>query len=104
MDVKHAFESLKGAGRVSPTLNFGVRPEDLYGIRVYIDNNLGKYSKQIKFPKTRKKRIRDKWRRKTENWRNYWIPKAYRVGDSFICNQVFLDGLKLSEDSRPKIY
>ena len=39
------------------------------GIEIIVDERLGRRSEQFRFPRSKKKRIRKKWRSKSSNWR-----------------------------------
>lgn len=47
---------------------------------------------QFRFPRSKKKRIRNKWAKRDENYR--WTPTAYRMGDTFIAHPSWVARLR----------
>lgn len=60
---------------------------DLYGMHVYLDENLGKRV-QFRVPRTKNRRIRKKWARRPENWRFVPDPKAHKIGNYLYVHPV----------------
>jgi len=50
---------------------------------------------QFRFPKSRKKRIRNKWAKRPQNLRPD-LKRAYQMGDSIICHPLFAQRLRAS--------
>ena len=48
--------------------------------------------KQIKFPKSKKHRIRIKWSKREENYT--YVPRIYKLGDRLICHPSIYQKLK----------
>ncbi len=51
-----------------------------------IENSLLLKEKQIKFPRSKKKRIRKKWYKNEKYWISYPDPVIYQSGDTLICH------------------
>lgn len=51
---------------------------------------------QVKFPKTKKRRIRKKWAKRSENWVDVPWDYAIQMGGQLICHPVFYDKLMTS--------
>ncbi len=50
------------------------------GVEVIVDDSLGRRREQVRFPRSRRKRMRKKWRRNAANWRTvYDGPQALHV-------------------------
>jgi hypothetical protein len=50
----------------------------LYGLQIIVDDNatLIPARVQIRFPRSRKKRIRRKWQKNPKNWKTTWIDRG----------------------------
>lgn len=69
----------------------------LYGTRVYVSEHVPDKTerKQVRFPKSRKRRIRRKWAKNPRNWREKQVPLSWRtIGGDVICNQAFMAELR----------
>jgi hypothetical protein len=70
----------------------------LGGLPVYIDNQLGVeyHRKQVRFPRSKKVRIRNKWAKQSWNWQRWTTQKAvaYQVGNSFVMNSKAYEAVK----------
>ena len=55
-------------------------------------------NKQFRFPRSKKRRIREKWAKNDKNYRV--IPKIYRIGDVIYCHSIFYEELKKIESGR----
>ena len=66
---------------------------NLFGLKVITDIYMVD-RKQVKFPRSKKKRIRKKWAKNQDNYR--WIPwdKVYQMGDTLIMHPSMLEKLK----------
>lgn len=73
-------------------------PTQLAGMPVYIDDLLGweQERKQVKFPRSKKRRIQNKWAKQEQYFRvrKWQEPKAYRVGHMLVMNSAAMAGLK----------
>jgi len=57
----------------------------MFGVDIY-PTDLGYESRQVRFPKSRRRRIRKKWRKDPRNWRAFPVRACYRMGDRFVCD------------------
>lgn len=62
-------------------------------LQIYENHYLTK-SKQIKFPVSKKKRIRKKWTKNLKNWMSWPDPNYYRVGDQVFCHPAMAGVLR----------
>ena len=65
----------------------------LYGLRVVTDIWMTEH-KQVRFPRSKKRRIRKKWAKRPENWRSVPQDKAYQIGDTLVMHPAMLERLK----------
>lgn len=65
--------------------------DNFCGVPVYISAHLDdKEYRQVRFPKSRKKRIRKKWRARASNFRVTIKPVCYEVpGVGFVMNRIY---------------
>lgn len=57
--------------------------------KVVISHNLDdRRREQCRFPRSKRRRIREKWRKQARNWRSYRVPLAYWYGRTLICNDL----------------
>lgn len=77
------------------------------GVRIVLSDLLpgGREFKQVRFPKSKKKRIRKKWaKNKRRNWRSVESkPVIMEVGGTFYCNRVAYRQLKKGLDEHGKV-
>jgi hypothetical protein len=70
----------------------------IYGMPVYVNDMLGWQSevKQTRFPRSKKRRIRNKWAKNRRNWtaRKWQVAEAYQIGGKLIMNSVALNAVK----------
>ena len=45
-------------------------------------------TKQVRFPRSKRRRIRKKWRRNPNNWQTYRVPVGYMMGGTMIVNDL----------------
>ena len=58
---------------------------------------------QYRFPRSKKKRIRKKWRRNERNWHTVPQRRIYRVGNCIYAHPVVIDELMYWINMKPKI-
>ena len=64
-------------------------PMLFFGLDVIVSRNLDDTrTKQVRFPRSKKKRIKKKWRRDPGNWITYRVPVGYRMGNRLIVNDL----------------
>jgi hypothetical protein len=63
---------------------------DLYGIHVYFDRTLVD-RKQVRFPKTKRRRIRRKWAKRPENYKEFPKREAYRIANALYVHPDVFD-------------
>ena len=56
--------------------------ESMTGVEIVVSEQLGRRLIQVRFPRSKKRRIRKKWARRRENWAWVYIPRIWRVGDT----------------------
>jgi len=75
----------------------------LGGIPVYINDTLGVeyHRKQVRFPRSKKVRIRKKWAKQEWNYQRWTTQTAicYRVGNSFVMNSKAYAAVKAQVQS-----
>jgi hypothetical protein len=49
---------------------------------------------QLKFPKSKKKRVREKWKRDTNNWGMRKVGRVLRIGDTMYASPLLYEELK----------
>lgn len=72
------------------------------GYKVLVDNRLSiEYShKQFKFPKSKKKRIREKFYKNKDNFKLVIVNNSYKIGDTIYLNQLSFDNLNNMFDGK----
>jgi len=61
------------------------------GIRIVEDSNCGVMrSKQVRFPRSKKSRMRRKWAKKPSNWQNWLEPRAYDIGGTIVAHPLLV--------------
>ena len=70
--------------------NIGYIGAPLTGIEVYINDSIGWHEKQIRFPCSKKRRIRLKWFKNKKNWRRWQEAESYQVKDVFLGRGSFI--------------
>ena len=65
----------------------------LSGFRVYSSPHMAD-RKQVRFPRTKKRRIRKKWAKRPENYRTIPWDKVYRMGDAIYAHPAMIEKLK----------
>lgn len=50
--------------------------------------------KQFRFPRSGKKRIRNKWSKREENYRKIPDPNFYKIGEQYICHPAIKKSLE----------
>jgi len=61
-------------------------PFGLFGMEVIVDVNCYKtINEQVRFPRSKKKRIRKKWCKDRRNWVFEKTPLCYQMGNKIIC-------------------
>jgi len=48
---------------------------------------------QIKFPRSKKKRICKKWRKNSKNYKSWYVPAVYAFRDAFVVHPDIIDKL-----------
>lgn len=70
----------------------------LTGMPVYIDDLLGWKQErvQVKFPRSKKRRVRNKWSRQDKNFhvRRWQVPEAYQIGHMIVMNSAAKSQMK----------
>jgi hypothetical protein len=70
----------------------------LLGMPVYIDDQLGVERRRVQtcFPRSKKKRIRNKFAKQSRNFRTLVIitPVSYQVGNAFFMNSLAYERIK----------
>ena len=62
-------------------------------IQIFEDLHLVK-TEQIRFPQSKKKRIRKKWAKNLSNWISYPDPNYYKYGKHIFCHPVMAEVLR----------
>jgi len=70
-------------------------PGRLYGLRLVADAGMSEY-RQMRFPRSKGRRIRKKWRRDSRNFRFVPLNKIYRVGDTLVAHPAVIEQLKVA--------
>ena len=67
------------------------------GLGVIVNNTLcvATELKQYRFPKSKKVRIRKKWKKRSTNYRPAVVHRMYVIGDKLIVSSLTLERLKL---------
>lgn len=85
---------------------FGTNLDPLYGFEFISDNTMADRV-QFKFPKSKGKRIRKKWRRRACNFKYVPKPDIYQIGRRFIAHPTIIaqlkDKLQCSAKRNPKL-
>jgi hypothetical protein len=66
------------------------------GFQIIEDHNLV-LKTQIRFPRSKKKRIRNKWSARKENWKITPDPTYYHWGNQIVCHPVMAEKLRNHE-------
>lgn len=73
---------------------------------IYIDDELGVeyHVKQVRFPRSKRKRIRKKWSKQNKNFQSWTTqtPVAYKIGSVLVMNSLAMQKLK-SELNPPSL-
>lgn len=66
-----------------------------YGFEIYVNNLIQPYwsSRQVKFPKSKKSRIRKKWHKNKANWKDEYHNEFIVIGNKVFMNQENYDKL-----------
>lgn len=65
----------------------------LSGVRVYSSPHMAD-RKQVRFPRTKKRRIRKKWAKRPENYKTIPWDKVYQMGDAIYAHPAMIEKLK----------
>jgi hypothetical protein len=83
----------------------GFDTSSIWGVPIYLDNSLGWSHVQVRFPRSKSKRIRKKWQHDLRNFARIQKPACFKLPaglglgrESFIANDLFLR--KLSKASK----
>jgi len=70
--------------------------ESIYGLKVFVDDRICvKYErKQVRFPRSRKARIRKKWSKQRKNFAEKVVHVAYRQGRNLFVSTEICKSLK----------
>lgn len=71
----------------------------LMGLKIIVDNCMADW-KQVKFPRSKKKRIRKKWAKNRKNYRWVAWTTVYRIGNVIVMHPIMLAKLKKELDKR----
>ena len=72
---------------------------NLFGIKVIVNENMADW-KQVKFPRSKKRRIRKKWAKDRKNYRLIPWETVYQMGDTVVMHPMMLARLKKELDKR----
>ena len=59
-----------------------------------VENHLLVKREQIKFPRSKKKRILKKWYKDPKNWISYPDPAVYKSGNTIFCHPIMASRIK----------
>lgn len=63
----------------------------LYGLQLIEDKNCGvMVIKQFRFPRSKKRRIRNKWAKQPKNFKAWLEPRAYQIGNKIIAHPALI--------------
>jgi hypothetical protein len=66
-----------------------------FGLRVFVNPYLYKLKRtQIRFPRSKKKRIRNKWKNRAVNYAVDIIPESYQIGNQLHVHPLIYEQLK----------
>jgi len=75
-----------------------------FGMDIIVSRQLDDIrTKQVRFPRSKRRRIRKKWRRNLNNWKTYRVPVGYMVGGTLVVNDLRMDELHKEMYSYNKI-
>ena len=60
-----------------------------FGMDIIVSSQLDDTrTKQVRFPRSKRRRIRKKWRRNPNNWKTYRVPVGYMMGGTMVVNDL----------------
>ena len=59
-----------------------------FGTPIVVSRLLGTTRTQVRFPRSKCRRIRRKWAKDPRNWRESWVRACYRFGDTIVCDPI----------------
>lgn len=71
----------------------GIALHQFAGLRVFSQPYMADW-KQVKFPRSKKKRIQKKWSRRPENYRDVPWGTFYRIGDAIYAHPMMIEKWK----------
>jgi len=70
-------------------------PHGLGSLTLFSDPNCVKIERaQVRFPRSKKRRMREKWAKQEKNWRTTYTPTAYIHGHMLIAHPILIDHLQ----------
>ena len=67
----------------------------VFGMRIVEDPYCGKMIReQVRFPRSKRSRMRRKWAKRESNWRTRIEPQAYRMGDVMVVHPMLMDAIQ----------
>lgn len=76
-------------------------PMKAFDLEVTVDPNCYDISRrQVRFPRSKKRRIREKWRKREVNWKTTIVPRAVRVGKRLFVHPLIWEQLQRLERKR----
>jgi len=72
-----------------------------YGGLQFVEQPWLSINEQVKFPRSKRKRIRKKWRKNPKYWRKRPDPSVYRMGNMIVGHPIMIRRIKRELEGKP---
>ena len=78
-------------------------PLGFYGLRIVVDSSMADRV-QFRYPRSKRRRIRNKWAKRPQNWKTVPWDRVYQMGDVLMMHPAMAEKLRREASSHVRSF